>query len=240
MSTPSPISVAHRPSAVFTVEVQSPTDVGRIHLSGGAEHDETNRIRAEKAARYPDDNLEYSVPKVVESLREGRRDSCNTVPIVAALLAAIEAAMIVLIKTHHATMIPALIGSASPTVGSANATTFLLILSYVGLILNTSTTFSSRLLIERLRKFVFVWEGVKPVLTDSSVRSTRRLLRWDTAPEEVWHILEFYHFSTLLASFLIISTQILMFIWISEEAAVAVVSTAIALFCLIPFVTIFL
>ncbi|KAG9005229.1 hypothetical protein FRB94_001647 [Tulasnella sp. JGI-2019a] len=239
MSTPSQISITHRPSAIFTAEVPSPTDVGRSHLSGGT-HDEKNHIQAEKAACYPGGKLEYSVPKVVESLREGRRDSYNVAPIVAALLATVEAAMIVLIKTHHTTTIPALIGSASPTVGSANATTFLLILSYAGLILNTSTTFSSRLLIERLRKFVFVSKGVKPVLTDSSVRSACRLLRWDTAPEEAWHILEFYHFSTLLAGFLIISIQILTFIWISEEGFVAVIPTITALFCLIPFVTFFL
>ncbi|KAG9005233.1 hypothetical protein FRB94_001651 [Tulasnella sp. JGI-2019a] len=218
----------------------------KYHHSGSACRDEESQHQmpedeAQLTTRPNDDphHLEYSIPKVVESLRGGLRDSCNAAATVAALLATIEAAMIVVIKTPVTTTTATLVGSASSTTGSANATTLLLILSYVGLILNASTTFSAHLLVDRLGKFSFMSKGIKPILTNSSVRSARRLLGCYSASGKVWHILEFHYFSTLRAGFLVISAQILTFVWISEGKAVVIISTVTAVFCLIPFITIF-
>ncbi|KAG9005230.1 hypothetical protein FRB94_001648 [Tulasnella sp. JGI-2019a] len=246
MSTLSPASPTRSARATLTTDGQALSGTTRYHHSGSACRDEESHHQtAEDEAQLPttpDDDphlLEYSIPKVVETLREGLRDSCNAAAIVAALFATIEAAMIVVLKPPTTTTTPDMVGSASSTTGSANATTLLLILSYVGLILNASTIFSSHLLINRLGKFSFMSKGVKPILTNSSVRSARRLLGCYSASRKVWHILEFHHFSTLRAGFLVISAQILTFVWISEGKAIVIISTVTALFCMIPFMTIF-
>ncbi|KAG8990538.1 hypothetical protein FRB94_013299, partial [Tulasnella sp. JGI-2019a] len=171
---------------------------------------------------------------------EGRRDSCNAAAIVAALLATIEATMIALIKTPA--LAPGAGGSAPSLLvgsGGANAIRLLLILSYAGLILNTSTTFSALLLIDRLGNLSFISKDVEPTITQTSLRSGRRLLGRYGASGKVWDILEFHYFSTLLAGFLTITAQIVTFIWIYEGLAVAITSTLTASFCLIPFVMIF-
>ncbi|KAG8988540.1 hypothetical protein FRB94_001913 [Tulasnella sp. JGI-2019a] len=200
MSTPLSPSPTRSAYATLATNGQTPSDAAKYHHPSSACRDEESRHQmAEDEARLPakpnDDPyyLEYPIPKVVESLRQGLRDSCNSAAIVAALLATIDAAIIVAIKTP---VTPALAGSASSTAGSANATEILLILSYVGLILNASTTFSAHLLIDRLGKFSFMSKGVKPILTSSSVRSARRLLGCYSSSGKVWHILEFHRESS--------------------------------------------
>ncbi|KAG8864620.1 hypothetical protein FRB96_005124 [Tulasnella sp. 330] len=133
----------------------------------------------------PSDNpLDYEIPKVVDTLREGRLSSCNAAAIVTALFATIEATMISVLKT-----------STAHSHGSASAMRLLLILSYAGLILNASTTFTALLLIDRLGNLTFRSMKAPPTVTISSLQTGRRLLGRFGASGITWDIMEF-HFSS--------------------------------------------
>ncbi|KAG9023039.1 hypothetical protein FRB95_013801 [Tulasnella sp. JGI-2019a] len=130
------------------------------------------------------------------------------------------------------------IGSVGSTLGSSNGTRFLLILSYAGLILNTSTTLSALLLIDQLGKLPFMSKDLAPTITASSMRSGHRLLGRYHASKKAWDILGLHCCLTLFTGFLTITAQALTFIWIHEERAVAIAMVAMS-FCLIPFLMIF-
>ncbi|KAG8864748.1 hypothetical protein FRB96_003333 [Tulasnella sp. 330] len=85
------------------------------------------------------DNMDYSIPQVVDTFRAGRFGSWGAAAMVTILFASIEAMTIPILR------ITSDLGHES-----ASATRMFLILSYAGLILNASTTFTALILIDRL------------------------------------------------------------------------------------------
>ncbi|KAG9010398.1 hypothetical protein FRB93_004238 [Tulasnella sp. JGI-2019a] len=245
MSASSPTSPSRSGQARLTIDVHTPMEGGRSRSFSGARNDQMcvpeKGTQLAQSSNIQDTDLphhlDYSVPNVVESLRQGRLDSCGAAAVVSALFASIEATMIALIKTPYLTS-----GAiwTSPTV-SAGAIRLLLILSYSGLMLNSSTTFSALLLIDRLGKLNY--DSMKQselCVTRSSLQSGRQLLGRYGASGRVWDIVEFHYFATLLVGGLNVLGQLLTFIWIYEGHAVAVISTFTTVFCVIPFLMVFL
>ncbi|KAG8880832.1 hypothetical protein FRB97_000423 [Tulasnella sp. 331] len=102
-------------------------------------------------APFPD-SLDYPLPKVAEILRAGRFGSWGAAAITTTLFAVIEAIMICILRT-----------CPNPGRESDSPMRLFLILSYAGLILNASTTFTALILIKRLGNLTFRFTKTPPI-----------------------------------------------------------------------------
>ncbi|KAG8864621.1 hypothetical protein FRB96_005125 [Tulasnella sp. 330] len=204
-------------------------------------HDAEKGMSTEKPARPPlsppavdanpayPKNLDFEVPSVVETLRQGRLSSCNAAAVVSALFAGIEATMISVIK-----------GSQDPGHGNANTIRLLLILSYAGLIFNASTTFTALLLIDRLGNLTFMSMKAPATVTTSSLQTGRRLLGRFGASGVIWNIMEFHYFTTLIMGSFTIFSQLAVYCWVHESGSVAIIASCCIGFSIIPFALLFM
>ncbi|KAG8887264.1 hypothetical protein FRB98_000301 [Tulasnella sp. 332] len=171
--------------------------------------------------------LEATVPESVELLRQGRIASCQAAAVVAALFAGVEASII------------GIEIGMSPTSGGPRFHRLLLIISYAALILNASTTFTSLLLIDRLGELPFMRVVHDPEVTETSLRTGRKVLGIYGASGHTWNFVEYHYFFTLIAGGFAVFSQILVMIWCYEGKAVAIPATVVIGISILPFCSIF-
>ncbi|KAG8864452.1 hypothetical protein FRB96_004955 [Tulasnella sp. 330] len=222
--------------------VESPVEGGKLHHSNPEpRHDIEKGMSTEKSARPHlsplainakpaySENLSFVVPHVVETLRQGRLNSCSAAAVVSALFAGIEATMISIIKT-----------SQDPGHGNADTIRLLLIFSYAGLIFNASTTFTALLLIDRLGNLTFMSMKAPSNITPSSLQTGRSLLGRFGASGIIWNLMEFHYFTTLIAGSFTIFSQLAAYCWVHESGSVAIIASCCIAFSIIPFGLLFM
>lgn len=167
-----------------------------------------------------DEKLDYKLPPLVKSVQQGWLGSCQASAVVAALFAAVEAQLIVLIKTPPDPK--SSLRDAHPEIFH-----FLLLVSYSAFSFNCAATVTSLIISDQLGEMPFHSRELKT--TGKSDSAHDLLITYQVGRR--WKWLVAYWYLLLFCGGGCVFVQIAVYIWLHEGNAVSIVMTPVLALC---------
>jgi len=165
-------------------------------------------------------SLDFKLPPLVEGVQQGWAGSCQASAVVAALFAAIEAQLIVLIKT------PPDPNSALRN-SNAGLFRFLLLLSYSGLAFNSAATVTSLIISDQLGEMPFRARKVKKGPVPDSAHALLKTYK----VSKRWSWLIGYWYLLLFCGGGCVFMQVGVYVWLHEADSVRTAMAPVLVLC---------
>jgi len=181
----------------------------------------------------PTTEFDFELPRLVESVRQGRISTHTLAAIVTTLFSVMEVTFL------SATDPPTELSVSSSSFldrGTPPTRHFFLIVSYAALILNLSATISSVFLVDTLGALAFE----RKTAPSDVPRTGRRLLRSFGAAKTPSSLAEWHWFISFNLGVICIFCQLMTYIWLHETKLIGILMSLVVAYAVLPFLFTFM